>query len=289
MSIKAIFPAGVTELTVHGLHQWDYGREIEIHADNLPGMVEVHFACSGMDTAVVRSCALIGGAVTAAVPDICLEQTTPTWAWVYAVGETSGETILTIKLPITQRTKPHPAPAVPEKVSDKYTEAIGTMATLVEEGRRIVGNASSEIDEAVRNASSEIDEAVRNASSEIEAARTLKLTGGDKQESAQLEYTITETGLYLVLFKSAEATITPVSSLILIRDLEEDARGTSAYSCAPAEYSTGGWDFGTVHYVADEKTAPARKHVLSVYHPKGNCQTSGYRAHLMALYKLADV
>lgn len=137
MALQVIIPTGLTEVTVNGLHQWDYGREIEIRADNLPGLVEVHFACSSMETAVVRSCALINGAVTAEVPDICLEQTTPIWAWVYAVGETSGETILTIKLPITPRTKPQPGEPIPEDVSDKYTEAIAAMNGLVEEIRSI--------------------------------------------------------------------------------------------------------------------------------------------------------
>ena len=131
MALKVIIPPGLTEVTVNGLHQWDYGREIEIHADNLPALVEVHFACAGMETAVVRNCAAIDGVVTAAVPDICLEQTTPIVAWVYDAGGTSGKTILTIKLPVTQRTKPQPRESIPEKTSDKYTEAIAAMNEVV--------------------------------------------------------------------------------------------------------------------------------------------------------------
>lgn len=155
MSLKVIVPNGRTEITVNGLHQWDYGREIEIHAANLPAQVEVHFACTGMETAVVRNCAVLGGKVTAAVPDICLEQTTPIKAWVYAIGETSGETILTIKLPITQRTKPQPGATVPEKVSDKYTEAIEAMNTLVAECEETVKNAADEVAERVSDEFSE--------------------------------------------------------------------------------------------------------------------------------------
>lgn len=133
MSIKVIFPPGATRLSVNGLHQWDYGRKIEIHADDLPPLVEVHFACDGMEEAVVRSCAVIDGVAEAAVPDQCLEQTTPVTAWVYEVGETSGETVKTIILPITPRTKPQPGATVPQDVSDKYTEAVAAMTELVAE------------------------------------------------------------------------------------------------------------------------------------------------------------
>lgn len=132
MSLKVIVPKGQTEITVNGLHQWDFGRTIEIHADGLPSMVEVHFACAGMNEAVVRSCAMIDGAVTAAVPDTCLEQSTPIVAWVYDAGETSGATILTITLPIIPRTRPQPSETIPESVSDKYTEAVAAMNALVE-------------------------------------------------------------------------------------------------------------------------------------------------------------
>ena len=124
MSIKAIFPAGMTEITAHGLHQWDYGRKLEIHASDLPDMIEVHVACQGMKEAVVRSCAAVNDVAEAVIPDKCLEQTTPITAWVYYIGETSGETVLTITLPIIPRTKPQPSATVPADFSDKYTEAI---------------------------------------------------------------------------------------------------------------------------------------------------------------------
>lgn len=124
MSIKATFPAGVTEITVNGLHQWDYGQKLEIHVEDLPAMVEVHFACAGMQDAVVRSCANTNGVIEAVIPDHCLEQTTPIVAWVYFIEETAGTTVLTVKMPIVPRTKPQASASVPTYFSDKYTEAI---------------------------------------------------------------------------------------------------------------------------------------------------------------------
>lgn len=150
MSIKATFPAGVNELTVHGLHQWDYGQKLEIHADDLPAMLEVHFACEGMRDAVVRSCALIDGVAEAAIPDQCLEQTSPVIAWVYLVGETSGATDKTIIMPIIARTQPQAGATVPEVIGDRYTEAVSAMNGLVNEFKEIVDNVAEEVKDEVR-------------------------------------------------------------------------------------------------------------------------------------------
>ena len=131
MSIRAILQAGQTQITVNGLHQWDYGRKLEIVAEDIPSIVEVHFACAGMTEAAIRTCGTIDGVAVAAIPDQCLEQTTPITAWVYAVGDTSGSTVKTITLPIIARTKP-PMTAVPEGISDKYTEALAAFNDAVE-------------------------------------------------------------------------------------------------------------------------------------------------------------
>jgi hypothetical protein len=125
--IKATFPEGVTAMTVNGLHQWDYGQTLQIQASGLPALVEVHFAREGMNDAVVRSCAVTSGTLTAAIPDICLEQTSPVMAWVYIVGGSSGITTLTVTLPIIARARPQPNATIPEDTSDKYSEAVAAM------------------------------------------------------------------------------------------------------------------------------------------------------------------
>lgn len=125
MSIRAVFPSGWSEITVHGLHQWDYGQTLEIQADDLPAIVEVHFACQGMKDAPVRVCNAVSGVATAAIPDICLEQSTTVTAWICEVGATSGRTIKTVSLPIIARARPQSVETVPaEGFSDQYTEAL---------------------------------------------------------------------------------------------------------------------------------------------------------------------
>jgi hypothetical protein len=128
LNLIATFPPGLAEITVNGLHQWDRGRQLEIHSAELPAVIEVHFACAGMDEAVVRSCSAAGGVAVALIPDRCLEQSAPITAWIYEIdGSTSGMTTKKITLPVEARTRPNLAGDIPVDTSDKYTEAVGAM------------------------------------------------------------------------------------------------------------------------------------------------------------------
>lgn len=131
MNIKAIFPEGVTALTVTGLHQWDYGRKLEIQAADLPGTVEVHFACPGMTEAEVRVCANMGGVVEAVIPDQCLEQTSPISVWVFVIDGSEGLTVKSVTMYVTARARPQLSPTVPTEFYDKYTEVITEMNRLL--------------------------------------------------------------------------------------------------------------------------------------------------------------
>ena len=141
MAIIATFPEGVTCVTVNGLHQWDYGRTLEIHDPTLPALVEVHFGYMGAREAAVRSCDATSGVATVAIPDACLEQAAAVTAWVYALGETTGRTIRTVVLPIVARPRPAALADLPsEDVSNKYTEAVNAMNAAVEDVKN--GNVS---------------------------------------------------------------------------------------------------------------------------------------------------
>ena len=133
-NIKATFTRGETALTVHGLTQWDRGRELEITHPDLPAVLEVHFATVGTREAVVRAVSTVNGTATAAIPNELLEQSRTIMAWAYIVSETGGETILTVTMPVRARAKPAGAPTLPEDMSDKYTEALE--AINVHAGRR---------------------------------------------------------------------------------------------------------------------------------------------------------
>lgn len=106
MNLIAIIPAGITSVTVNGLHQWDYGRGLNIVADGLPRLVEVHFSCAGMTEAAVRVAEVTDSTALVTIPDQCLEQTTPVTAWVYLKNDASARTAMEITLPIIPRAQP---------------------------------------------------------------------------------------------------------------------------------------------------------------------------------------
>lgn len=131
-NIRAVFAAGLDAITVHGLHQWDYGRSLEISHPDLPAGLEVHFATVGSKEAIVHTVAGVVGKATVAIPNILLEQARPIVAWVYYVDTTRGQTMLTVTMPVKARPRPVLPPAVPEEIADKYTEALGAMNAQVE-------------------------------------------------------------------------------------------------------------------------------------------------------------
>lgn len=174
MSIKAIFLSGQTEITVNGLHQWDYGQQLEIHADDLPAMFEVHFACVGMDTAVVRSCSSVNGVGTVTIPDLCLEQSAPIFAWIYEIDSTKGTTIKTITLKVTPRAKPQPGEEIPVDIADKYTEALTEMNEAIgalKDGLVIVAEAThaQQADEAGHASEADHASEANRATTAVEA------------------------------------------------------------------------------------------------------------------------
>lgn len=233
MNLIAIIPAGVNDIVVNGLHQWDYGRKLEILSEDLPAMVEVHFACEGMDTAIVHACEAVSGALEVAIPNRCLEQIAPITAWIYAVGENTGVTLKTLILPIIKRARPQPGESIPEDISDKYTEAVGAVNDAVDKltkgeftaaraqsdalGRNIHGtylpNASFEdFSEKLRTGEAQVQSAYRatiadnavTATNAVNAdsasyAQCLDLDGGMISDTDTDEFVIRTPGVYVVL------------------------------------------------------------------------------------------
>lgn len=124
MAIKVTLSAGITSAKTTSLFQWDYGQQLEIVSDDLPPIVEVHFACKGMSEAVVVPCSITDGTGIVTIPDSCLEQSTDITAWVYSIEGTQGKTVKTITIPIVARIRPGRSETIPQGFSDQYTELI---------------------------------------------------------------------------------------------------------------------------------------------------------------------
>lgn len=137
MAIKAVFPDGVKTISVDGLFQWDYGQVLEIEAADIgTEIMEVHFACSNMNEAIVRSCSFSDGVGMVTIPNQCLEQSRPITAWLFRIDGTQGHTEKIITLPITARTRPSGTRDIPQDVVDKYAE-------LITEVNEVVGKLAS--------------------------------------------------------------------------------------------------------------------------------------------------
>ena len=132
MAIKALFPEGTTTLVLAPLYQWDYGQVLEIEAAGLPSLIEVHFACNGMNEAVVHTCSCVNNIATVAIPDRCLEQPNEITAWVYEIDGTAGRTIYSIYIPIIARTRPARSESIPQSVQDTYTQLITEVNDLLD-------------------------------------------------------------------------------------------------------------------------------------------------------------
>ncbi len=141
---------GTSEIAVHGLSQWDYGQTLEIRADNLPAIVEVHFACAGMTEAIVRPCSTVSGVATVAIPDVCLEQSGPITAWVFEIDGAHGTTAKTITIPVISRPRPAGREEIPEEFLDEYQELITAANAAV--GDILKGNITVEKAQTANNA-----------------------------------------------------------------------------------------------------------------------------------------
>lgn len=131
MNVTAIFLPGQTDITVNGLHQWDYGQKLQINSPDLPPLIEVHFSCVGMTDAIVRNCFVTNGSGSVTIPDVCLEQSAPITAWIFEIDGTTGTTTKTITLPIISRARPTASDEIPEEIADKYTEAVTEINGLI--------------------------------------------------------------------------------------------------------------------------------------------------------------
>lgn len=105
--IMAVFQDQDSTVTATGLTQWDYGQVLRILGLCSLKRMEVHFALDGGDAALIQLAEVEeDGAVTAPIPDCLLETGRSIVAYVYVTDQTSGETIRTIKMPVTRRAKP---------------------------------------------------------------------------------------------------------------------------------------------------------------------------------------
>lgn len=257
MSINATFDNGATVATAKGLHQWDYGQKLEIVSADLPTLVEVHFACRGMNEAIVVPCSVSNGVGTVTIPNQCLEQTSPITAWVYEyeaemdaeTGETvktAGSTTKTITIPITSRARPNRSEDIPQTILDKYAvliaevnEAIGALMS----GKVIVSNATNADTASFATSAGNAEYASSAGSSRSANTAGIADTAhgliGKECRLVDGAYTLPDTnykGLYIGRIAPEAGGL---SSMLFIADADDrDCYGTQSATATSSQYMT---------------------------------------------------
>ncbi len=180
MVTKVVFPKGDTTITVEPMYQWDYGRQLEIDATDISTVVEVHFACRGMNETIAYACSVQNGVITVPVPVVCLEQTAPITAWIYEYVDGNGRTTKEITIPVIPRTRPPKSVDVPQDLGDRYTAVIAEMNAVVDGLRN--GATSVKVAEIAKKANSATT--AKNAESATVASSAVYATTAGKATKA---------------------------------------------------------------------------------------------------------
>ncbi len=104
--LEAIFTENVLTITLTGLYQWDYGQKLYIKGLELGETEQIHFSNTKEKEAIVMPLVKHGEQYICDIPNVLLEKWWDITAWVYDVGENSGETIRTVILKVEPRVKP---------------------------------------------------------------------------------------------------------------------------------------------------------------------------------------
>ena len=161
------------------LHQYDYGQVLKIVGVDLPELYSVHFSNVLMDgDAIVEA----GNADGVPIPDALLETGLTVYAWLYLhTGDSDGETICTVIIPVIKRSKPTDEGHDPEKV-DTLDRAITALDGAVEAAQA----AQQAAEEAAQQAQSIIDALlarVTELESQLATYNTVKLCNSTAPKS----------------------------------------------------------------------------------------------------------
>lgn len=135
--ITVNFPPNISSLTAPGLTQYDTGQIISMTGTGITTeTVQVHFAASGQSGAIVKTGTVLGGVITAEIPDSVLAMGRTITAWAYVIDGDARETRYTAVLPVVNRARPQDyiSPAEPPYLTaNELNDRIVTAETAVTE------------------------------------------------------------------------------------------------------------------------------------------------------------
>lgn len=142
--LEAVFTANVDEIKVSGLTQWDRGQMLQITCPDLPAAFQVHFTNRARAKAIPVHAVGADNVTTVAIPDEILREPFEVLVHLYFTeGDAGliGETVRTIRMPITPRAQPEDY--VADLTQEQQTEAEILVEKLLDDYATQAANAAA--------------------------------------------------------------------------------------------------------------------------------------------------
>jgi hypothetical protein len=139
---------GSNPVYTKSVYQYDYGQILKLEGIELPTSYEVHFSneIEGESTTV------IGDENGVAIPDVYLTTGEPVYAWLYLhTGETDGETVLEIMIPVKKRAAKTDETPTPIQ-QDVITQTMAALNSAVNNVESIAESIPGTLTESLRQA-----------------------------------------------------------------------------------------------------------------------------------------
>lgn len=233
MQLIANFIDGIDTITVAGLTQWDYGQKLIIKGLKVPSVLQVHFSNNREKEAIVMPATQQDDIIETEVPNVMLEETADITAWVYVVGENSGETIKKVVLPVAKRIKPQDFISHNPDAEDLLADAINKINENIQDNEEFKNNLQEKVDSGYfdgENGLSAYELAVENGfeGTEEEWLESLKYDHSDefKQLAEQVKQDATDAENSASEAKKAmnEANTTAQANLEAIQSASQTAQ-----------------------------------------------------------------
>ena len=167
-------------------YRWDYGQKLKVEGiADLPDYFEVHFSnAPSVGTAKVW----LGQNGVVDIPDEYLATGEPVYAWIFLhAGETDGETVYSILIPVKKRPKPvNDAPTPVQKSElDTAIAILQTASATATEQATIATGAATTATEAAETATSAVADVEAAATRAEQAAEGAEASATDAQAAAR--------------------------------------------------------------------------------------------------------
>ncbi len=144
--IQINIPSGTTKVTTQAAYQYDYGQVLRITGANVPSSCQVHFVNKTSGKAIVRLGDPVDGGLETTIPDELLESEHTINAFIYVLGEGTGQTVIHIETPVIARAEPegHIDPITPS-AQTQLEQMIAAINGSLERNEELVETSTAQV------------------------------------------------------------------------------------------------------------------------------------------------